>query len=361
MNTVLPQDCPVDFGPQGGDPARMAGGLALDLSTCVNRYGPPPAVRTTLARMSLPDLQIHPYGAAEEVERCYGALLEVDPGELVAGRGTTEFIWALGREVAHAEVAVPLPAYTDYLRVFPGRGFSLPGHQIPSVELVDAAMRAAALVIVSNPHNPSGVCLDPEALDAVAARHPAAMLVVDESYADFTPDPGAATITDTDNANVVVLRSPSKFYGIAATRVGVAWCRDRDRLIRLLGRRETWPVSGLDAAVAIAAMSSTTWAQASRLQLIDDGRWLAAQLDRFGKGVVTDGVNVHYRCMYTDRADELAAEFADQGIGVRPLGAAHGVRPGAIRVLAPLRQERRLLAGAISAVRRGRASRALTG
>ena len=106
MSAAVLQADKVDFGPQGGDPTRMGGALTLDLSTCVNRYGPPPAVRDALQGTTMPDLQIHPYAAAEQVERCYADLLGVDPSELVAGRGTTEFIWAMGRQVPHADVAV---------------------------------------------------------------------------------------------------------------------------------------------------------------------------------------------------------------------------------------------------------------
>ncbi|MGH9222539.1 MAG: hypothetical protein ACRD2W_01780 [Acidimicrobiales bacterium] len=116
----------IDFGPQGGDPRRRTGGIRLDLSTCVNRYGPAPAALAVLGTTAPADLLLHPYEAAAEVERAYGALPGVDPAELVAGRGTTEFIWALARNVDHDGVAVPLPAYTDYLRAFPGRGFLAP-------------------------------------------------------------------------------------------------------------------------------------------------------------------------------------------------------------------------------------------
>ena len=340
----------VDFGAQGGDPSRRAVGVRLDLSTCVNRYGPPPAAGAVLTGFTLSELQIHPYAAAGDVAAAYAGLLGVETRTLVAGRGTTEFIWALGRQVPHERVAVPLPAYTDYLRAFPGRGYegSRPA-PVPSLRLVDEAMAEAGLVIVSNPHNPSGVCLDPDGLLEIAARHRSCTLVVDESYVDFLLDPAGATVIGRAGGgdNVVALRSPSKFYGIGATRAGVAWCRDDDRLDALLGPRETWPISGLDAALAVASLASGAWADRSRRQLADDSAWLASRLRRRNLDVVEDGVGVHYRCVVTTEPDAVAQRFAAQGIGVRPLGRAHGVEPGAVRILAPRWDERRMFSSAL--------------
>ena len=349
--------CDEDFGAQGGDPRRMVGGVHIDLSTCVNFYGPPPAVLELLRGGFAPqDLQIHPYPAAERMEAAYARHLGVPASQLVAGRGTTEFIWALSRQLAHASVAVPLPAYTDYLKAFPGRGFA--GPQIPTIEHVDAALSAASLVIISNPHNPSGVQLDPAELVAAARRHPRATFVVDESYVDFVPDPRSATVIGADAPeNLVVLRSPSKFWGIAATRVGVAWCPDRERLCRLLGRRETWPISGIDVAVAEAAMASVAWAERARLDLADDGAWLEDVLRELPGKLVTQDVGVHYRCLETEHAREIAARMADHGVGVRALGRAHGVHPGALRILAPLPHQRETVAGAVRAAAHQRVAR----
>ena len=340
-----------DFGAQGGDPSRLADGVRLDLSTCVNRYGPPPAALAVLGTIAPSDLQIHPYLAAAQVEEAYAELLGVDPAELIAGRGTTEFIWAVARQMPRSSVLVPLPAYTDYLKAFPGRGFrgSRPS-AVPSLRQVDEAMGRAGLVILSNPHNPSGACLDPDGLLTVAARNPHCVLVVDESYVDFFPDPAAATVIGATTApNVVALRSPSKFYGIASTRAGVAWCPDPDRLRDLLGERETWPVSGLDAAIAVASLESRTWAERARRLLVEDGLWLSYRLAAAGLDPIDHAVAVHYRCVLTDEPDALARRFAGNGLGVRPLGAAHGVEPGAVRILAPRRDERAFVAKAIAA------------
>jgi histidinol-phosphate aminotransferase len=188
------------------------------------------------------DILLHPYDAADRLRDVYVWATGVEADDLIAGRGASEFIWAMGREVNHASAAIPMPAYTDYLKAFPGRGFSRNGEQLPSLEQVDAALTAGTLVIVSSPHNPTGTLLDRDELIAVAADHPESTLVVDESYINFTPDPGGMSVIGCDEPNVVVLRSTSKFFGTppcvpaspgAATTSGMPACS---------GARRTGPV-----------------------------------------------------------------------------------------------------------------------
>jgi histidinol-phosphate/aromatic aminotransferase/cobyric acid decarboxylase-like protein len=199
-----------DFGARGGDPSR---GVDMDLSTCVNRYGPAPAAVEALRSIEPADIVMHPYDAADRLIDLYRWATNVDNGAMLAGRGASEFIWAMGCELDHGRVHVPLPAYTDYLKAFPGRGFSLNGEQVLSIEQVDAALALGGVVIISNRHNPTGTHLDPDRLIASAVAHPDATLVVDESYVGFTPDPAGQSVMGCDIPHVVVLRSTSKFYG----------------------------------------------------------------------------------------------------------------------------------------------------
>ncbi len=61
--------------------------------------------------------------------------------------------------------------------------------------------------------------------------------------------------------------------------------------------------------------------------------------------------NVHFQYGWTERPESLANAFASRGIGVRPLGDAHGVRPGALRIVAPRADERLQFAEAVAAMR----------
>lgn len=329
---------------------RPSAGHRLDLSTRMNRYGPPEAVLRALRHLSPSDVQLRPEEAARRLEARYADVLGVDESELVAGRGAAEFLGVLARQVPHGSVAVPLPAPDDVLAAFPGRGFSrYPGEQLPSLEQVDEALDAAALVVVSNPHDPTGVLLDPLKLSEVAARHPASTLVVDESGVGFLPFPGSATVIGCLADNVIALRSSSEFYGIGAARAGVAWCRDRLLLRRLFGASQAWPLSGLDAVATEAALASRVWADAARRRLADDAAWLAQALAPLDGRVVVQGVRAHYRCVFTDAAEQLAAGFAVSGVKVAVVGPANGVFPGAVRVSAPRGGERTLFFSAVEA------------
>jgi histidinol-phosphate/aromatic aminotransferase/cobyric acid decarboxylase-like protein len=179
------------------------------------------------------------------------------------------------------------------------------------------------------------------------------VLVVDESYLEFVPVPEAATMVGCAADNVVVLRSASKFYGIAATRAGVAWCRDRELLDGLIGDQETWGLSGVDVTVATAALASRDWAAQVRQRLLADSRWLADALRVLPDVRVRANHNVHFQYALSDRPRSVADALAAAGVGVRALGRAHGVRPGAVRVVAPREDERDQVSAAFAAVAEG--------
>lgn len=219
------------------------------------------------------------------------------------------------------------------------------------MEQLDAALDQGGLVIISNPHNPTGTLLDPKDLAAAADSHPAATLVVDESYINFTTDPIAWSTLGCDAPNLVVLRSTSKFYGIAAMRAGIAWCADHERLKRLFGKQENWGLSGVDVHAACAAVRDFHWAAHSRSRMHLDNAWLARMLCGVEGVDPRCNTNVHFQYAFCARSEDVAAVFQRHGIGVRVLSAAHGVHPDALRIVAPRADERERFAAAIADIR----------
>lgn len=145
----------------------------------------------------------------------------------------------------------------------------------------------ADLAVVVNPNNPDGRVWRPETLRALAER--VGILVVDESFADPTPDLSlAGDIPD----NTVVLRSFGKFYGLAGLRLGFALVNTSlsERLGTLAG---PWPVSGPAIEIGKAALSDAPWRIATSNRLCSD----AAKMDRLAdaQGWSTIGGTVLFR------------------------------------------------------------------
>ena len=156
---------------QGGD-LRGRGPVSLDLSTCVNPYGPPGTVMEALRSLPPEAIRAHPYQAAGDVEAAYAAYLGQPAGQLVAGRGTSDLIWTLARHLDGKTTGLPLPAYTEFRQAFPRARTFGGGPSTHPLEILDTAMRACDAVIISNPHNPTGQLLHPGDLAGIARRHP---------------------------------------------------------------------------------------------------------------------------------------------------------------------------------------------
>jgi histidinol-phosphate/aromatic aminotransferase/cobyric acid decarboxylase-like protein len=148
----------------------------------------------------------------------------------------------------------------------------------------------------------------------------------------------------------VVLRSASKFYGIAAVRAGIAWCADHEQLKRLFGQQENWGLSGVDVRVACAALRDFHWSTHSRAWMHADNAWLAKTLSDVPELDARLNANVHFQFAFSERSDDIADVFRRHGIGVRVLGAAHGVYPDALRIVAPRTDERERFAAAVAEI-----------
>ncbi len=110
----------------------------------------------------------------------------------------------------------------------------------------------ARLVVLTDPHNPSGVCLPEAVFDALCREAEAhgALLVVDEVYRELTPWP--ATSRFAPEAPVVALGSLTKAWGLGALRAGWILARPEVRARLEASRDFFWP-DGVEPAASVAA------------------------------------------------------------------------------------------------------------
>lgn len=123
--------------------------------------------------------------------------------------------------------------------------------------------RRPSIAFVCNPNSPTGTMIAPGTLLDVIARYEDIVFIVDEAYADFVP---FTVISSKMPQNLIVLKSFSKFYGVADIRVGYA-VANTNLLKDVVKFSIPCQVSGFASRIARAALLSTPYYEDIRRQI----------------------------------------------------------------------------------------------
>lgn len=197
----------------------------IKLDANENPYGPSPRALAAMQELGAAT-PIYPDPEARKLRAMLGDFLGVDQAHILVGAGADELIDLIGRLVLDPGDAIldcpptfgmyPFDAALAGARVInaPRRAdFSL------DVDAIGAAACAtnAKLLFVTSPNNPDGGLVSPNDL-ARLLRLPL-ILVLDEAYIEFAGVESMARLVP-QTPNLIVLRTFSKWAGLAGLRVG---------------------------------------------------------------------------------------------------------------------------------------------
>lgn len=187
-------------------------------------------------------------------------------------------------------------------------------------------MRAAvddetSVVFVCNPNNPTGTIKSAEAMAAFIDDVPERVLVVvDEAYHEFVTDSRHQTAVPiaAERANVVVIRTFSKIYGLAGLRIGYGVGRP-DTLTEL--RKVQAPLTVNRIAQVAALTSLTQSAELERRQSKNEARrhHIVGALSERGLQTTESHTNFVYFEL-GEAADRVVDQMTARGVLIRPMG-----------------------------------------
>lgn len=238
----------------GGDIDRAAGRYGgddwIDLSTGINRRPWPAPALSAHALTALP--------MATDVARLHAIAAQrfgTRPDQILALAGASAAIQLLPRCLRQSgpdtpspqSAAVLSPSYNEHAASLRAAGWSVAEPTRPQ------DLAGADLAVIVNPNNPDGRAWTPEQVATIAAG--TGHLIVDESFADPRPE---LSVIPTRPANVTVLRSFGKFWGLAGLRLGFAIGQPA-LLASLAERTGPWSVSGPALEWGAQALADTGW------------------------------------------------------------------------------------------------------
>ncbi|MGH7359187.1 MAG: histidinol-phosphate transaminase [Candidatus Rokuibacteriota bacterium] len=315
----------------------------LKLASNENPLGPSPHGLAALERLR-GEAHLYPDSQALLLREALGAKHGVDLEQIVFGNGSVECIDLVARTFLRPgdEAVVGLPSFPRFQIACQLVGvrptvvlhvdwrFDLDG-------LREAVTERTRVLFLDDPCNPTGTGIPASELAALLDDLPPETLVVlDRAYYEFVAPRGRFE-EDLERiqggANLVVLRTFSKAYGLAGLRAGYAVARPEHA--RAMNRiREAFNSSAYAQAAALAALEDDAHVAAT-LHVVDVERpWLHSELERLGFSVQPSVTNFLFTDLGPDAA-RIDHELLRRGIIVRPMSAP-GIRTRA-RISIPTR------------------------
>ena len=340
--TLIPRPGILDVNPYvGGESVAPGRNRAIRLASNENPLGPSPRAAAAYAALR-GELHRYPDGSARALRAAIAEAHGLDAARIVCGAGSDELIALLVRAYAGPGDEVLHSAHGFLMYAIAAKTAGATPVAAPERDLsadVEALLARVGprtrLVFLANPNNPTGSYLDGNALRRLRLGLPEqALLVIDAAYAEYVTEAGyesgAALVDEFDN--VVMTRTFSKIFGLAALRLG--WATGPAAVIDVLNRvRGPFNVSQAALSAGVAALEDAAHVARSRRHNTRWRAWFAEQVTDMGLHAYPSVGNfllVRFPADAARAAPAALRYLKDHGILVREM-AAYGL-PECLRV-----------------------------
>jgi histidinol-phosphate aminotransferase len=316
------------------------GRVLIKMSANENALGCSPHATAALVEAKS-SLARYPDPASNALREALGAHFSLEPDQIVCGTGSDELLnlVALGYGGPGDEIIYVRFGFSVYdiaarkcaatVVVAPDKDY---GTDVDA--LLGLVNEKTRVVFIADPNNPTGTYSGAAEMERLHAGLPSdCILVLDQAYGEYLEDDGPVAFDLARNhANVLVTRTFSKIYGLAAERIG--WAYGQPGLIATLNRiRAPFNVTSAGHAAAIAALADTEFVANSRAHNLQWRDWMAgeiASLSNHGLTAIPSHANFLMVMFEGSCSAETAyRELMDAGYIVRWLpgqGLANGLR-----------------------------------
>ena len=301
----------------------------IKLASNENPLGPSPKAVTAI-REALPSLNRYPDGKSHDLACALADTCGVEPEWVIVANGADGIIvqTCLAYLDEGSEVVVSASSFAVYdifTQIMRARLVKTPlkNYGLDLEAMAGAITPRTRIVFVCNPNNPTGTIVLADEVAAFMERVPDDVLVVfDEAYYEFVDCadyPRSLDYVRQGRANVLVMRTFSKNFGIAGIRLGYA-IGAPEILAPLQRVKEPFAVNSLAQVAGVAALEDTDFLDRT-LEITRRGRrYLKDQFEELGLETVPSHTNFVLVRIGPEALDVQQA-LLRRGVIVRPCTA----------------------------------------
>jgi threonine-phosphate decarboxylase len=242
----------------------------LDFSSNINPLGTPkPAFRAIMEEMDR--LIQYPERDSLTLRESLAARDRVHVDNIIAGNGSTEFIYLIPRVLQMKKVLLLAPTYSDYELALTRSGSEVVHFPLKKEEgfafdldrFIKTMQEGVGLVFLCNPNNPTGTLIHLEEIKEIlsASRFTKTTVVIDEAFMDFVLGE-SVRFQVVEWENLLVLRSLTSFYGIPGLRAGALY-GSTPLIEKIKAYQEPWTLNRLSQAAVMAVFDDEDYRQES--------------------------------------------------------------------------------------------------
>jgi threonine-phosphate decarboxylase len=331
----------------------------IDMSSNINAMGPLPGLMDYL-KAHFEEILTLPEVDASTIRTQFSENYHLNAEHVLAGNGTTEFIYTLPQALASRQALILAPTYADYADACAMHGVPYDyliaderdGFKIET-QRIEEELAGHDTVFICNPNNPTGTLISSHALEDLCRRYPAVTFIIDESYLPFAEQPESASMTNAGLPNAIVLNSMSKIFRIPGLRIGFLHAADSN-ISRLKHYMRPWTVNSVAQAAVRYLMTHSSEVHAfitdSRKYLDAEKAYMLAQLSSNAalKPYASTTSFMLARLAEPLTAPEVLAFLRQDRILIRNCANFAGLSEKFVRISIKTREDNRMLAHKLS-------------
>lgn len=331
------------------------------LASNENPLGPSPIVIKAM-EAAIVNQHLYPDPSQYELLRAGSKFWNLPPENISFGNGTDEIIDFLVRIFCKAHDQILFPQYAFQAYEVTAGACQVECVRAPlknkwhfdlekTIEVFEKNKMKIKIVFVANPNNPTGTYMDANTVRSFIdyfREQKDVLIVFDEAYFEFTraKDYESALSYLTSTANLVVLRTFSKIFGMAGVRLG-AMLAGAPIIQAYNKMRKPFNVSSLAQVAGVAAMRDKNFIKQTQEVTWNGLDYFYKELDRLSIEYVRSEGN--FVLIDTKRdANEVFERLLRKGIILRPV-KNYGL-PNHLRMSVGLDIENRAAIAALSEV-----------
>lgn len=271
----------------------------IKMASNENPLGPSPRALEAITK-NLPQIHLYPDANCFELKKRLAEFYSIASDSVLIGNGSDELLKLLAEAFINRDdqVIFAQPTFSEYEFVSLIMGaecikIPLKNYTLDLEGIFQAITPKTKIIFICNPNNPSGTMVTSIQISTFMEQVPDDIIIVfDEAYSEYVESSDFPDSLDyvRQGRNVIVSRTFSKIYGLAALRAGYALTTAA--IAQAIERvREPFNVNTLAQVGALAALDDHEYVLKSKQLNLEGKQYLYAELSRLGLNYVPSEAN----------------------------------------------------------------------